>query len=441
MEYFKDLYSRVYVQIFKDQRKSAYLSMVASIPVMAIFYEKEYSWTWYVCVMSTLILRVMASSYFMKKTADDKNEKLYSLLLFINGLAWGMSIPLFYNGESVEGIFIHIYMIAIVAGGMQKTRASMLCSKAFIVGILGPFVITNLINIGVDRVNGVNALAGAVFVLYMWMAAKDNYKDFIGRMKYTIQEKREKDTLKKQLEVEEELKTQRAISLNASKMVALGELAGNVAHEINNPLAIIGGKVMLLKKIIPKENKKVLKHIDDIDTTVKRISKIISGLKKFSYGKDMEEMENFTIESLMDDVFSLLGDRLRIKSINVAYNWDSSLEIHANKTASSQVVVNLINNAIHAMEEVDDKTIFLETRDSSDYVYFLIKDSGEGISDENVDKIFKSYFTTKEKGKGTGLGLSISKRIMQDMDGDLTLESYKPATFLITFPKKVESSK
>ena len=137
----------------------------------------------------------------------------------------------------------------------------------------------------------------------------------------------------------------------------------------------------------------------------------------------------------MEDVSSLLGDKLRLASTSIIYEWDSSLEVFGNKTASSQVLVNLINNAMHAMKNVEDKNITLTTRDGNGYVYLLVKDSGEGISFENEDKIFKSYFTTKEKGKGTGIGLSISKKIMKEMGGDLCLESRVPATFLMTFPK------
>lgn len=226
-----------------------------------------------------------------------------------------------------------------------------------------------------------------------------------------------------------------------AKMVALGEMCGGVAHEVNNPLAIIHGHVVRLSKnldegIIDPEN--IRKSLTLIDKTVERIAKIIRGLKKISRESSGDPSEKVTARSIVSDSLSICRQRLINNSIELHFDeQQTALDsiLCCQPVQISQVIVNLINNAHDAIKDSESPWIKLEVHKKEKYVEFSISDSGKGIPKEIRNRIFNPFFTTKPVGQGTGLGLSLSYSIIKNHGGELMIDHKAANTkFHFTLP-------
>ncbi len=228
-----------------------------------------------------------------------------------------------------------------------------------------------------------------------------------------------------------------------SKMASIGRLAAGVAHEINNPLAIINEKAGLMKDLVglsedfPRKER-FLKNIDAIVKSVDRCSAITHRLLGFAKRMDVK-VETIDIEELLREVLSFLGKEAAYRNIQIVFHVDEEIpQIESDRGQLQQVFLNIINNAVAAVGKDGHIDIWIEkTRD--DRIRVRIRDDGHGISKENLKKIFEPFFTTK-KEYGTGLGLSITYGIVQKLGGTIDVESElgKGTTFTIALPVKSE---
>ena len=226
-----------------------------------------------------------------------------------------------------------------------------------------------------------------------------------------------------------------------SSLAALGEMAGGIAHEINNPLMIINGSVMVINKMIKKDDinkEKIEKHLATIEKTVQRAATIIKGLKTLSRDGTDDIREKLTLHEVMEEVLSFLEGKLKHSQVKLNYNSnDENLkkELYVQRVQLSQVFLNLIGNAFDAISENQDKWITIQTQLESDFLLVKIIDCGNGISPEMVEKIFNPFFTTKDVGKGTGLGLSLCHTIMEKNMGTIFVDHNNPHTcFVVKVP-------
>ena len=224
----------------------------------------------------------------------------------------------------------------------------------------------------------------------------------------------------------------------ASKMSSLGEMASGIAHEINNPLAIISGKASSLKRKIDTHaisHTEIIKDLETISNTIKRISKIISGLKSFSRNSDIDPMERSLVLTIIDDTLALCDDRLQRDSIQIFLEIDPKLEILCRASQISQVILNLIINSCDAILDLKDKWIKIEAQKKDSSCLITVTDSGRGIPKDIALKMNQPFFTTKPVGQGTGLGLIISYGIIQSHGGSLEYNDQADHTqFVIRVP-------
>ncbi|NUN07129.1 MAG: HAMP domain-containing protein [Bdellovibrio sp.] len=228
----------------------------------------------------------------------------------------------------------------------------------------------------------------------------------------------------------------------ASKMSALGEMMGGVAHEINTPLATIklitGQALSDIQSGIPDIDAIVL-NLQRIDGTTDRVAKIIKGLKTFSRSGEHDPMELASLQSIIEDTLVLSEDKLR--KHNVDFQWEipaETIELVCRPVEVSQILLNLITNSIDAIENHETKWVKLTVQDLGDSITIQVIDSGEGIPEELRYKIFEPFVTTKAIGKGTGIGLSISHGIARGHKGDLYVDSSQVNTcFVLTLPKNI----
>lgn len=240
-------------------------------------------------------------------------------------------------------------------------------------------------------------------------------------------------------ERERMLKEQEARMLTSSRLASLGEMAGGIAHEINNPLTIIKGHVGVLKKTlnhkkeIPPEE--IIKRVDLIDSTVDRIAKIIKGLRTYSRDSNHDDMEVVELNQIVDDTLSFCIDKFRHAQVQLQTDIEPDLQLKARPYQISQVLLNLLNNAYDAVSASSEKNVTISAHRDGSFIKVSVEDSGGGIPTHLREKIMEPFFTTKEVGRGVGLGLSISQGIIQSHGGKFFLDPSTPQTrFVICLP-------
>jgi signal transduction histidine kinase len=221
-------------------------------------------------------------------------------------------------------------------------------------------------------------------------------------------------------------------------MITLGQLAGGVAHELNNPLTGVFGNAQVLLSEIPKHNP-WYEDVERIYQSARRCKEIITNLLDFSRQQEFE-FESADINEVIQDTLNLCEHEMTVENIKVVKEFGRNLPpIDISILQMQQVFLNLIVNARQAMAEAGTLTIStrLVNRDGMQEVEVVFTDTGKGIKKEDLSKMFKPFFTTKEKGKGTGLGLSVSRSIVEKHKGTIKTESEgegKGAKFTIFLP-------
>ncbi|HMK44536.1 MAG TPA: ATP-binding protein [Dissulfurispiraceae bacterium] len=232
---------------------------------------------------------------------------------------------------------------------------------------------------------------------------------------------------------------------HSAKLALIGRLAAGIAHEINNPLAIINEKAGLMQDVLnySKESnpckEKFLPLISVIADSVNRCRTITHRLLGFARRMDIH-IESIDINELLKEVVGFLEREIMYRNIKLEFNFNEHLRpIESDRGLLQQVFLNIANNAIDAVD--DGGTIEIATVSSETYALAVhIRDNGRGISKEVMKHIFEPFYTTKEKGKGTGLGLSLSYGIIQRLGGTIEVDSVrdKGTTFTIKLPYKAE---
>ncbi|MBF0301183.1 MAG: hypothetical protein HQK51_20915, partial [Oligoflexia bacterium] len=187
--------------------------------------------------------------------------------------------------------------------------------------------------------------------------------------------------------------------VQGAKFSALGQMAGGIAHEINNPINVINSETEDLKELATENQLKqniVLKIANNIETTSKRMAKIVKGLRVFARTKEKEELRPEYIHGMLSDLEGIAITRLQKEGVKFEIlPFDKSLMILCCEYQILQIFINLVNNAIDAVAPLNEKWIKIEIVSHTTSVSFLIMDSGKGIPSQNIDKLFTPFFTSK----------------------------------------------
>lgn len=231
--------------------------------------------------------------------------------------------------------------------------------------------------------------------------------------------------------------------VQSAKMASLGEMAGGISHEINNPLSIIVGRADILQTRLSQSTPNLelaRQDVEKIQSTALRIGKIIRGLRTFARNAEMDPFTKSSVKSLIDDTLELCTQRFAHHGVELRIKQIDQGEIECRPAQISQVILNLLNNALDATVNRTGAWVELSATIERGRWLISVTDSGAGIPPHLAPKLMEPFFTTKEIGKGTGLGLSISRGIMQDHHGTLYYDDSHPHTrFVAELPDSVAS--
>ncbi len=215
-------------------------------------------------------------------------------------------------------------------------------------------------------------------------------------------------------------------------------MAGGIAHEINNPLFVLKTKIETLEKVLIKkqDSEKEIESIIVAKKMVHKITDIIKSLSTLSRSSENDPIQSISIQDVLNETLVVCNHRFYLKGIKITQNIKQDLpKIPCRPVELGQVFINLLNNAYDAMEETIDPEVKIQAKVLEKKVIVTVANNGPSIPGEIREKIFQSFYTTKELGKGTGLGLSISQKLIEKNNGKLYLASDKDLTkFVIELP-------
>ncbi len=252
--------------------------------------------------------------------------------------------------------------------------------------------------------------------------------------------------LRKEKREEQEFKEKMAQQMIVTeRLAALGTLATGVAHEINNPLAVIRESAGWMSMIVAKEpdmprKADIEKALDKIEKGVERAKRITHQLLGFVQKKD-SALASVDLAELAEETVRLTAREAANKDVEIIEEIVENADtvVYSDPYQLRQVLLNLVSNAISAAQAEGKVTIRIQGE--KNLVRISVEDDGEGIPPENIKKIFEPFFTTKAPGKGTGLGLFVSRGIAERLGGKLKVESSvgQGAVFTVELPRSLES--
>ena len=253
-----------------------------------------------------------------------------------------------------------------------------------------------------------------------------------------------KQEKKKEAEYRAKLEQQMIVT---ERLASIGTLATGVAHEINNPLAIIKEAAGYMGQLLKKKEAENFAYkkqfelgISKVETGIDRARRITHKLLGF-VKKNESVASDVDVKDLLNEVFELLQREALFKDIQMVQDTgDSPFMIRTDPYQLRQVLLNLVANAIHATGAHGKITVGLKPEGDS-MVLITVTDTGEGIAKENLKKIFDPFFSTKSPGQGTGLGLFVSNNIMRKLGGTIEVESRlgQGTTFFVRLPRQMSN--
>jgi len=332
--------------------------------------------------------------------------------------------------ESYKDIYIIIFFYPLMYAAIVYRIRGVIISGVVFLGILLPQALI----VSQDPVFLIRTLIFAAFA-YLAAALGAVLLNYLEHQLEAYQEilslnEKLSDSIDKLQKTEQQL-------IQAAKLSSIGQLSAAIAHELNNPLAGILIYTRLMKEKIIKgtiEREKLQSNLEKIESAIEYCSSIIQGLLDFARQTE-PLLRPVTVGRAIDKAMSLAGHQLKMKTIDASReDAPSQSLVVADFNQLVQVIINLIVNAVQAMKEGGKLTINTSQDDS--WVRISIGDTGYGIPQENMDKLFTPFFTTKEDVKGVGLGLAVSYGIIERHGGRIEVKSEvgKGSTFTIVLP-------
>jgi len=287
-------------------------------------------------------------------------------------------------------------------------------------------------------------LAVAILFFLLWNQRRKRAKE---RLRYQLETQKNLETnaanarliqeIDERRRAEEALVQARDELIQATKLAALGEMSTSISHELNQPLAAIRAYADNARALIGHgRHEDAIGNLTQISDLTERMAQISAQLKIFAR-KGESQSVSISLNASINNSLKILQPRIKEDNANIRMRPTAQeIFVLANSVQLEQVLVNLVGNALHAVEENEQRRIEIATQIRDQEVILKIWDNGPGIEQEQLSMIFDPFFTTKKEGRGLGLGLSISYRLMDGMNGSLQAENHPEggAVFTLTLP-------
>jgi C4-dicarboxylate-specific signal transduction histidine kinase len=236
-----------------------------------------------------------------------------------------------------------------------------------------------------------------------------------------------------------QLRRQQQALIQHEKMVAMGQMAAGVTHEIANPLASMDSVLQLMQR---RPEKLRPESVQTLREQVSRIHQIITQMKAFAHPAEMQR-QTLALNDVVNASIDMVRFDKRVQAVEVERRFDPEAGvIELLPQALQQVLVNLTINALDPMNDVQHPRLIVRTERREGWCVIEVTDNGHGITPEHMDRLFEPFFTTKPVGKGTGLGLSISYSLVQKQGGSISVRSEpgRGTTFTIRLPTEPQAA-
>lgn len=393
------------------------------------------------------VVRFFLARSYLKKTTSQKREIIgLHISILLNPILWSILFFQVYDPTGFDSYNSNIAFLisAGVAIGSTYSLAPFLFEAFFFqAGTLIP-----LINFAVkswqhdpENVSVALPAISIIFLLYTVIQTLQNRRIIVESASFEFSLIESNNNL---TQSQKRLQEQSVKLMHASRLASLGEMAGGIAHEINNPLTIIMGSLGFIQKNagIASEAERIVERASRISGAALRIKNIVSGLFSFAEQSESLPFEKANARIVIEETLNFCVEKFKSSGIEMQSDLTSDLYFRGRANQVSQILLNILNNSYDAVREVDNKWIKVSLYKLGETVSIEITDSGMGISPDMQTRLFQPFATTKEVGKGTGLGLSIARGIARENGGDVSyIERAAHTTFRITLPLVAEPSK
>lgn len=411
---------------YEEQQRIRYVEQMNTLGIYGSFFFVILDFLlglhWAGVVMIFMNLSIFLSLYLSKKNYSNLAPFISIMSCAISCLVIGYLIK---GDIALEYIIFTLVPLPSIALSKNRKMYS-LAFMTFLVLVGGVLVFTDINQVGIYEMkeNIISLLKVSVFFqacLLMIFQVRVNNREIEGRYN---------QYLANHSKIE-----------NQTRLSDLGRLYAGIAHEINNPLAVIKGSGSYCLKRLKKGDIDIdrLNHeLQRINKQVERVVKIIEGLKYVSRDATNDPFQSKSINEVVQNTYDLCSFKLNDFQITSNLNLlEDDARCYINPVQIEQVIFTLVSNAIDVLEGQDFKEITISLDQDEDHVFISVIDNGPGIPKDIQTDIFKPFFTTKELGKGTGLGLSIAFEIIQKHDGLIKVgDGEKGGAFVISLPKE-----
>lgn len=397
-----------------------------------------------ILVFGVSLLRLMLINKINQKGhVSHKHWRYMIFLVWMNAIGWSIA----FNFASYELKLNGIHFIAattMMAGFVAASLVSLAYDAILFLPFQGILLLPQLgviaaLYYGEEQVNALPIIPiYLMYFAYQLRQFKDYNKHIKQRLNYQLDLEHSNHELQRS---QDALISQTTKLVHTSRLAALGEMSAGIAHEVNNPLAIISGCIQQIEKLVSRgkfDPDPIMRLSTKAQVSIDRVTKIIKGLKHFSQQSDSLPKVITPLQDIVQDTTGFCGEMLRARYIKLIIDPIPDVEIECHPIQISQVLINLIKNAEDALEleeNADERWVRLSFRENNDVIFIQVSNGGTIISKEIESKLFQPFFTTKAVGKGTGLGLSISHGLMREHGGDLVFDSLADkTTFVLQLP-------
>ena len=402
-------------------------------------------WASVAAIIAFNIFRYVYSEY-LKKLEEKLGTDVYSskkakAMVLFNGLLWGSLFTIILTEASASSetfLFSTVAASSFVAASIIALSSYRMVAVIFNFLILGPFIVLKLIQF-FNTHDTSNLYTPGLFLVLLVFATTYIRQAYQGTALLFKNEAELKFANKNLQESQVKLIEQTKKMIHSSRLASLGEMAGGIAHEINNPLAVISGHLQQIRSrnAMPEPIDKAFlnERLHKMGSAIVRISKIIKGLREFSQQSDGEPFISTPVSRIIQETVDMCGEKFRNHGVTLEVDCDVDATLFCRSVQVSQILINLLNNAFDEIKALPHPKVTLQGRLVESTLQIQVINGGKPIPEAIRQKLFQPFFTTKAIGVGTGLGLSISKGLAQDHGGDLELlEGTAETVFQLTLP-------